>query len=74
MRNFKRMMMNNILSNLNEEEIEVKLSNTNLEEFIEPYLIKYPDYYNLRGDLIENLTESERIKVLKILKYEFDLT
>lgn len=68
------MMMNNILSNLNEEEIEVKLSNTNLEEFIEPYLIKYPDYYNLRGDLIENLTESERIKVLKILKYEFDLT
>ncbi|MFX1364975.1 MAG: hypothetical protein ACFE9Y_08630 [Promethearchaeota archaeon] len=66
--------MNNILSNLNEEEIEVKLSNTNLEEFIEPYLIKYPDYYNLRGDLIENLTESERIKVLKILKYEFDLT
>ncbi len=67
------MMMDNIISNLNEEEIEEKLSNTNLEEFIKPYLIKYPDYYNLRGDLIENLTESERTLVLKILKYEFAL-
>ncbi len=43
------------------------------EEFINPLMLIYPDYYHLMGKDIRSLSSSEKDGIIRILKAEFNL-
>ena len=53
--------------NLNNESLLTYFKDTSIEEFLEPILIKFPDYYNLRGEKLEYVSDMERAKAIQIL-------
>ena len=56
-----------------DSDVFSQFSNDNeLEELIKPLMIKYPDYYYLRGEDARNLSSSEKDELIKILKSEFN--
>ena len=55
-----------------DNEVFTQFSNDNeLEDLIKPLMVKYPDYYYLRGEDIINISSSEKEKVIEILQLEF---
>ena len=58
------------LLNLNEDLLVSYFEDTSIEEFLEPILIRYPDYYNLRGKEFQQISDSEKVKVIELLKAE----
>jgi len=55
-----------------DNEVFTQFSNDNeLEDLFKPILIKYPDYYYLRGEDIRNISSSEKENVIEILQLEF---
>jgi len=56
---------------LDETGIHSILDKYGSEYMISAIMKEYPDYYNLRGDDIRSLSNSEHNKIIKILKKEF---
>lgn len=55
---------------LKDESIVSYFEDTSIDEFLEPILVKFPDYYNLRGEDLKHISDLEKSKVLGILKSE----
>jgi hypothetical protein len=53
--------------NLKDELIVSYFDDTPIKEFLEPILVKFPDYYNLRGQELQQISDSERKKAIEIL-------
>jgi len=53
--------------NLKDELIISYFDDTPIKEFLEPILVKFPDYYNLRGQELQQISDSERKKAIEIL-------
>ena len=68
MRGKKRKMLTykEILS-LKDELVVSCFEDTPIDEFLEPILVKFPDYYNLRGEELNHISDLEKRKVLAIL-------
>lgn len=67
------MLSSNEILNLTEEKFNNFFIRNEIEEFIKPILIDYPEYYNLRGVDVRNLLEPEKKQVNRILKLELDI-
>lgn len=61
------MLSCNELLNLKEDSLVSYYEDMSTDEFLEPILIKYPDYYNLRGQELRSILNSERAKAIEIL-------
>lgn len=59
--------------NLKEDKFFSYFEGTPINEFLEPILIKYPDYYNLRGKYFGEISENERNLAVKLLKAELKI-
>ena len=66
----KKMLSCKEILSLKDESIVSYFENTSIDEFLEPILVKFPDYYNLRGQELKNILDSERAKAIEILKSE----
>ncbi|TXT58119.1 MAG: hypothetical protein BAJALOKI1v1_1750007 [Promethearchaeota archaeon] len=53
-----------------QEEINSLLNEVGSEEFVNAIMKEYPDYYNLRGTEIKNLSLSQRESIKKLLHKE----
>jgi hypothetical protein len=60
----------NEILNLDDKSIGTYLENTPIDTFLEPILVKYPDYYNLRGQDFQQISDLERHEAFEILKSE----
>jgi len=58
--------------NLNNDSLLTYFKDTSIEAFLEPILIKFPDYYNLRGEKLEYVSDTERAKAIQILRSEME--
>ncbi|TFG17216.1 MAG: hypothetical protein EU531_04060 [Promethearchaeota archaeon] len=58
--------------NLNNDSLLSYFKDTSIEEFLEPILIKFPDYYNLRGKELQYVSDKERAKAIQILISEME--
>lgn len=64
------MLSCNELLNLKEDSLVTYFEDMSIEDFLEPILIRFPDYYNLRGQDIKQISDSEKAKVTEILVAE----
>ena len=55
---------------LKDESIVSYFEDISINEFLEPILVKFPDYYNLRGQELNYISDLERTEVIEILKSE----
>jgi hypothetical protein len=55
---------------LKDELVVSCFEETPIDEFLEPILVKFPDYYNLRGQELKYISDLEKIEVLEVLKSE----
>ena len=55
---------------LSDESISSYFEDTPVDAFLEPILVQFPDYYNLRGQEFHQISDSERFEALEILKSE----
>ncbi|MEJ2296504.1 MAG: hypothetical protein P8Y23_17275 [Candidatus Lokiarchaeota archaeon] len=60
----------NEILKLDDESIGTYFEDTPIDTFLEPILVKYPDYYNLRGQDFQQISDSERHEAFEILKFE----
>jgi len=67
------MLSCNEILNLKEDAIISYFEETFIDEFLEPILVKFPDYYNLRGQEFHLISNREKNEAFEILKTELKI-
>ncbi|MFX1498451.1 MAG: hypothetical protein ACFFBH_13070 [Promethearchaeota archaeon] len=68
------MLSYNDIKGMNGEEFNSYFKKVGIESILKPIMIKFPDYYTLRGRDIEDISKDEKKQFFKILKKELAIS
>jgi len=66
----RKMLSCTEIMNLNKDSLLSYFRDNSIEAFLTPILVKFPDYYNLRGEELQYISDAERAKAIQILMSE----